>query len=262
MKLLTLNCHAWQEENQAYKIHYLAKIIAANDYDVIALQEVSQHEEGKLLKDGVKEGNYILALLKELKALGITHYDYVWSFCHIGYKSYEEGIGILTKHPIVEKEEFFITKGIDKENWKTRKILRVAVQYSNKLIDVFSCHLGWWEDKDEPFKHQVDVLNSKIPKDRLAFIMGDFNNNANKRGQGYDYMCAKGWIDTYIVADQKDEGITVVGKIAGWEENLETLRIDLIWTNKPITVKKSKVCFNGKETEVVSDHYGVEIEVE
>lgn len=42
MKLLTLNCHSWQEENQIEKIQYLAKVIQEEEYDVIALQEVSQ----------------------------------------------------------------------------------------------------------------------------------------------------------------------------------------------------------------------------
>ena len=45
MKLLTLNCHSWQEENQIEKIKYLAKIIKEKQYDVIALQEVSQHNK-------------------------------------------------------------------------------------------------------------------------------------------------------------------------------------------------------------------------
>lgn len=42
MKLLTLNCHSWQEDNQIEKIKYLAKVIQEEEYDVIALQEVSQ----------------------------------------------------------------------------------------------------------------------------------------------------------------------------------------------------------------------------
>ena len=42
MKLLTLNCHAWQEENQMEKIQYLAQVIKEKQYDIIALQEVSQ----------------------------------------------------------------------------------------------------------------------------------------------------------------------------------------------------------------------------
>ena len=42
MKVLTLNCHAWQEENQMEKIKHLAQVIKEKQYDVIALQEVMQ----------------------------------------------------------------------------------------------------------------------------------------------------------------------------------------------------------------------------
>lgn len=35
MKLLTLNCHSWQEENQAEKITYLAETIKEKSYDVV-----------------------------------------------------------------------------------------------------------------------------------------------------------------------------------------------------------------------------------
>ena len=47
MKLLTLNCHSWQEENQLEKIKYLAEIIDHEDFDVVALQEVSQEISNK-----------------------------------------------------------------------------------------------------------------------------------------------------------------------------------------------------------------------
>ena len=48
MKLLTLNCHSWREENQLDKIKYLAKVISEEKYDVITLQEVSQRlNDGK-----------------------------------------------------------------------------------------------------------------------------------------------------------------------------------------------------------------------
>ena len=42
MKLLTINVHAWIEENQDEKMETLAKVIAEKDYDVIAMQEVNQ----------------------------------------------------------------------------------------------------------------------------------------------------------------------------------------------------------------------------
>lgn len=55
MKLLTLNCHSWQEENQLQKIKYLAEIINEKKYDVIALQEVSQSIEAPYIYENIKE---------------------------------------------------------------------------------------------------------------------------------------------------------------------------------------------------------------
>ena len=55
MKVLTLNCHAWQEENQLQKIKHLAEVIKEKNYDVIALQEVMQlvdpSDDEKVKKD-------------------------------------------------------------------------------------------------------------------------------------------------------------------------------------------------------------------
>lgn len=82
MKLLTLNCHAWQEENQVEKIKYLAQVIKEKQYDVIALQEVSQlinpNDENK-----VKADNYAVVLLSELMKLGINGLSiYLGLFTH------------------------------------------------------------------------------------------------------------------------------------------------------------------------------------
>ena len=42
MKLLTLNVHAWLEDNQAEKIDIIADTIVEKGYDIVALQEVNQ----------------------------------------------------------------------------------------------------------------------------------------------------------------------------------------------------------------------------
>ena len=66
MKLLTLNCHSWQEENQIEKIEYLAKVINDKDYDVIALQEISQSIDAESIDGYIKENNFVLMLKNEL----------------------------------------------------------------------------------------------------------------------------------------------------------------------------------------------------
>ena len=58
MKLLTLNCHSWIEENQLEKIKYLTQVIKEKQYDIIALQEVSQSIEKNIVSEDIKEDNF------------------------------------------------------------------------------------------------------------------------------------------------------------------------------------------------------------
>ena len=259
MKLLTLNCHSWQEENQMEKIKTLANTIQEKSYDVIALQEVSQLEDGPIVYDQLKKNNYALVLLDELKQLGVTDYHLVWGFAHMGYPGYEEGLAILSKHPITNKEIFFVTEG--RSTWKARSIVCATIQYNERLLSFYSCHLGWWHDEEEPCKFQMDSLLQKLDRSHPFFLMGDFNNSADIRDEGYDYLLSNGLYDTYKLAEDKDSGITVKGKIAGWDENKQDLRIDLILSSDEVKVLSSKVIFNGEHKPVVSDHYGVETEI-
>lgn len=262
MKLLTLNCHAWHEENQLEKIRQLAAAISEKSYDVIALQEVNQSIGEQPVADSVKQDNYAWVLLQEMENLGVTGYSLVWDFSHLVYERYEEGLAILTRHPVMEEHSFFVSKGTNKHTWKTRKIVGATIRIDDRPTTFYSCHTGWWHDLEEPFKHQADQLLRHIRKDVPVFLLGDFNNNAFQSGEGYDYLLKQGLFDTYTHAEEKDDGITVKGKITGWNENKEDLRIDLILSTVPVNVKSSHIIFDGQEHPVVSDHFGVEAELE
>ncbi|MBI6872195.1 endonuclease/exonuclease/phosphatase family protein [Clostridium aciditolerans] len=261
MKLLTLNCHSWMESNQEEKIKIIARTIYEKDYDVIALQEVNQSIKEEKIFENIKKDNFALVLIKELGKLGCNKYKMLWDFSHIGYETYEEGVSILTKHKIEEEHYFFVSRSRDLSFWKTRKVVGASIRIDKKLIDFYSCHLGWWNDEEEPFKDQVDKLMSRIEKGKLTFFMGDFNNNAFIKREGYDYLIEKGLYDTFSIDKEKDSGITVKGNIDGWDQNKNDLRLDLILANKKVDVKYSKVIFNGINSMVVSDHYGVEVEI-
>ena len=260
MKLMTLNCHSWQEENQLDKIKILAERIKKEQYDVIALQEISQHIDGEYISENIKSDNYVQVLINELNNINEDSYKYVWDFSHIGYDVFEEGLAILSRHKIKSYDSFYVSQNQSENNYKSRKILKATIEANGKEIDFFSCHLGWWNDKEDPFKKQVDTLLKHIDDNKLSFLMGDFNNNALLRNEGYDYIIAKGMIDTYIMAEEKDSGITVKGTIDGWRECSEDKRLDLILSTKKIEVKDSKVIFN-RENYIVSDHFGVEINI-
>ncbi len=48
--------------------------------------------------------------------------------------------------------------------------------------------------------------------------MEDFNSQDDVRGEGYDLVLKSGWKDTYLLAEEKDDGITVAEEIDGWRE--------------------------------------------
>ena len=112
----------------------------------------------------------------------------LWDFSHIGYNKYEEGVSIITKHKIEEDYFLFVSRSNDKSFWKTRKVVGSTIKINETFIDFYSCHLGWYLNKND-------------------------------------------------------------------------LRLDLILVNKEIKVKYSRVIFNGINKPIVSDHYGVEIEL-
>jgi len=261
MKLLTLNCHSWQEDNQHEKIKALAETIAEGGYDVIALQEVSQHLDSPFAYSAIREDNFALVLVEELRKMGAEDYRFTWDFAHIGYGVYEEGLAILTKHKIEEEYSFFISRGHDQSYWKTRKIAGARIHVDGQPVSFYSCHLGWWHDEEEPFEFQADSLLEKVKKHVPFFLMGDFNNAASVRGEGYDYLLDKNLYDTFELAAEKDSGLTIEGEIAGWDENKQDLRIDLILASEQVDVDSSLVVFNGENKDVVSDHFGVEVRV-
>ncbi|MFC7319440.1 endonuclease/exonuclease/phosphatase family protein [Halobacillus campisalis] len=258
MRLLTLNVHAWQEEKQLDKILGLAEVIHEKRYDVIALQEVNQHQDSPLVYKDIKQDNYGLVLLEKLKHLGSDDYELHWDISHIGYEVYEEGIALLTRHPVDQVHKFYITSSNRIEFWKSRKIVGATLTIDGSSLSFYSCHLGWWGDADEPYERQINQLVQTVSSP--AFLMGDFNAADSQRNEGYDYLKSKGFMDAHETAHKTFGSCTIEGKIAGWDKNSSDLKIDHIFTNDQVDVSQSSVIFNGKYEPVVSDHYGLEIE--
>lgn len=273
MKLLTLNTHAWIEENQLEKIEQLAHFINEHDFDVIALQEVNQSMQEEALpaselthfhqaEEGtiVRADNYAHVLRKQLK----HEYYFTYIPVHVGYVKYDEGLAILSKTPIQEAFGAYVSDLRDYENYRTRKIVGIKTAVSGVDTWFVNGHFGWWHDEEEPFKpqwkHTLEAMD-KYVGESPAFIMGDFNNAAHIEGEGYSLVTESGWYDCYELAADKDEGFTVVKAIAGWEGNKQKLRIDYVFSNRPVKVTSSKVVLDGVHSPIVSDHAGVAVEI-
>lgn len=211
----------------------------------------------------IRKDNHIYNIVKTLREKGVR-YHWTWLPIKKGYDRYDEGIGIMSLSPIKDTKIITVSSMDDYSNWKTRKIVGIRTEEAPEEW-FYSVHFGWWEDEDDTFEAQWNKAQSCWAEDDKIWIMGDFNNPAEIRGEGYDLLKKCGWTDSYVCAEKKDNGFTVEEVIDGWKDKIKDtsgMRLDQIWCNKKIQVKSSKTVFNGKDYPVVSDHYGVLIDYE
>lgn len=272
MKLLTLNTHSLIEPDYEAKREIFINFIATEQPEVFALQEVNQTASAPLLGDApagycpcpgntllLKADNHAAAVARMLEERGV-HYDWSWLPAKIGYDKYDEGMAVFSRAPITDAENLLLSKTSDYSNWKTRRALGVCAGD----VWYYTVHLGWWKDEEEPFAAQWEKLSQAAGAKQTAFLLGDFNSEADVRGEGYDLILRSGWQDTYSMAQQRDDGYTVVEAIDGWRDAPDAAakkRIDQIWCSKAVPVKSSRVVFNGLQEPQVSDHAGILIEL-
>ncbi len=261
LTLLTLNTHSLIEKDYEQKTKKFVSSVEKILPDVFTLQEVNQTSDKSIiipdsmyypLRDDVciKSDNHAAKISLYLNDIGLNYY---WTYLPIknGYDIYDEGLAVFSKNKICDTNVITLSDRDDYSDWKTRKALGIKVEN----IWFYSVHFGWW--KNNEFMHQWDRFINNIDSKDVIFAMGDFNNPAHIRNEGYDYVKKSGWSDTYMLSTDRDSGYTACSDIAGWNGNGEKIRIDYIWCNKNIKVLDSKVVFNGINNEIISDHFGV-----
>ena len=255
MKLLTFNTHSLVAGEGERQVSVLAEAILKEKFDVIALQEVNQ-------KIGDKESNFAFRVVSRMKEMGE---DYAWTYLpiKIGYGIYDEGLAFLSRAPLAEIRSGYLSKTHSYDNWKTRMALGIRPEGSEAWF--WNLHMSWWEDPDEPFCAQwVRLLSLLSPKEEV-WLMGDFNNPAEIRGEGYDLVRESGFYDAYELAEKRQGAGTASAGIDGWHGRsvaAESLRIDQIWSSRPRKISFCHTIFDGERYDVISDHFGVAIGIE
>lgn len=229
----------------------------------------SERKEGQAAQVPIRQDNHAfrLALLAARAGYPLC---WTWVSAKVGYGRYDEGLALFSRQPIKAVRQLYLTKTREYENWKTRKALGIIVETEEGLQHVYSLHLGWWKDETEPFAAQWERLERETAEPRkkgeTVWLMGDFNAPAGVPGESWEMVRQSGWLDTYEMAREKDEGITVGGVIDGWRDETQTdpaMRIDYIWCSRPYPIRRSMAVFNGKGSfgclayPPVSDHFGV-----
>lgn len=275
MKILTLNTHSWLESNQIAKLYRLAKEIINSDFEMIALQEVNQLIEAPIIPNSsyiqslsnkpIRKDNFAYLLIKILKQLGKNYYC-IWVDSHTGFKIYEEGVALISKTPFINTQVITCRDSLNFTDVRRRSLIGGSVYYHEKEVWFYSVHFSWWQFKNEEL-FATEWFNfqkqGKISKNDFSIIMGDFNNDASIKHEGYELIQSTSALyDSFYQAQEKIGEYSVTKKIDGWENNKNELRIDYIFTTQPLKIKTYKILFNGQTQPTISDHYGISIDME
>ena len=280
MKLLTLNTHSWMEANAQQKMNYLAQHIAAEKYDVIAFQEINQSRFAPKapLKDDfyylpskkrqvIHKNNFAFVLQQILLKMGIAYY-WTWFPCHLGYRLYDEGVAIFSRHPIEKVHGYVISSKEPYFSQKRRGVVGIEMTIKNENMLFYSCHLsGWQEGKKNPFLEEWLRLENTLAAlypDQKIVLLGDFNASANRRGKGYDWVTkVSGWQDTYALTPAPKGKFTFPSHQTGSTyQKQQRRRIDYILCNYKPTVLSAEIIFDGKDTPLISDHCGLKVSLD
>lgn len=255
LKVLTLNLHCYQEDNQDYKLSLIARVINELDVDIVCLQEVAENWNGG---NGDWNSNAAKIIAERLDRPYELHTD--WA--HIGFDRYREGVAILSKFPLRKREARYVSRNHDVYSIHSRKAAMVQVEAPYMgLINIFSTHLSWWQDG---FREQYDALAAwaqrRATKNVTAtLICGDFNIKAGS--EGYVHMVTHSdFEDQHLKACCRGDFEAVFrDRAAHWEQKLSNdHRIDYILMRRSDGLKptSTRVLFTEQDYGRVSDHVG------
>lgn len=278
MKVLTLNAHAWMEEEPYDKLEKIIDRIEEQAYSFVALQEINQSMDAGSVDDeafitpignkqevNIKADNFALLIVKGLRERGLNYF-WSWTANHIGYDTYDEGVAVLSLTPF-EAESLRVSESADYAHHYTRRVLKATTTSGQKKWSVICGHYSWWTDPEGTrlFRNEWDntLKLLKNVADTSLLVMGDFNNEASLKQEGYDYIkqTAPYLIDAFTSAAEKIGEATVLHAIDGWDDHSDDKRIDYIFTDQFIEVHRYCVVFDGQNGPIVSDHFGIEAEL-
>ncbi len=266
MKILTLNTHSLVDDTIPDPAGQTAALIADRQIDLIALQEVNQTIVKEMVQPpelyvgqaDLREDNYALELSRALSRLGCL-YEWTWFPMKVGYDRYDEGLALFSRLPIMKQDNFLLSKTNDYHVWKKRDALGIEVVSGEDSCWIYTMHMGWWNDEEEPFLPQWQRFMEHVPSGKI-FLAGDFNAPDDRKNESYETILGDGWLDTRTLADQCSGRFTTGSGIDGWNQAREGMRIDYIFTNQQMKITNSEVVFDGKKTPRISDHFGLLME--
>lgn len=240
MKVLSQNLHHHQEIDIYEKYELLAELIASNDVDIIALQEVGQSTYLPIVYERIRYGNS-LEVLKTILQLkyNVEYITYQEIFKNSYGERYEEGLGFLVKkeYKVENFRSIQASEHTEFNDWENRKAVSLNINGTTYI----NVHLGWTTER-EKFEHQIDKLLNTQNLESQFYIMGDFN--VGFQSKEIEYVKNLGLFNL--------EQPEMIG-VASWTDKAENERLDYVFSNSDY-FKKMEFVFENYE---ISDHKGI-----
>ena len=182
MKILSLNLHCFKEDNRINKLNIIANFIKDNDIDICLFQEAAQEINNHIIIDNIKDGNNAYHIAK------ILNYNIVFHPIKIGFVTLEEGLAVISKHPITDIKYDTISNTHEFSTWHKRDYLKVNINN----YTFYNVHLGWDIAGEVGMEQIKRLLNATTKEKNKLFICGDFNYSDDSNEINYikKYYCS------------------------------------------------------------------------
>ena len=174
LSVLTYNIHGlladgsppeWDPDRAAWMVEAIAEL----DPDIVGFQEVLQ----SMGSDG--SDNQLRVLAEALSEATGHAWSHRIAMSHVSWDRFEEGLGILTKHPIVDSDE----RALVAKDRLQRKVLAARIETPLGEVEFITTHHAYHGEADSVRTAQVvevkefalERAGSEIP----LIVLGDFN---------------------------------------------------------------------------------------
>lgn len=276
MRMLTLNCHSLLDYDSDKQIKEIVDQIVREEIDVLSLQEANQSQfESAIAEDEleslgykepaegnaiIKKDNFAYRLSRALKKVKLD-FKWSWNSSYGEANGLEWGVALFSRLCLTKVHSTLISSSDFAGNLIKRCVLLAQLSDEMKTV-VAAVHLNG--ENSSEFRHEWNNLMETIAglelSNRPLYLLGNFNVDAEADTGSYTLMCQE-FDDTYCSAISKGDGMTVRGKLDGWDDSGISERLDYILTNAQNEVSYSRTCFDGNIGPRISNHAGVLIEI-
>jgi len=246
LKVITFNLYGKPLSQWDTRLGMILNELEINQPDIIGVQEVVEPFASNTARE----------LADSLRLRTGLPYKYIYINTHFSWDTYNEGIGIITPHLIIEQDVGDLPEGVFQ-----RKVIYARVLTPTGIINLFNTHLSY--GNQQPIRDdQVAAIKAFIAEkssDKIAalnLLCGDFNSGpeAYSIQMLTDPASGSASLDSWVVQNPGNPGYTM-------PSDLPSDRIDYIFLRDgdygQILASRQILNTPNKENLYPSDHFGV-----